>query len=167
MLVIFIVILIAPIIPSFHCFSQGFKTCWQQQPAAKQQLAYSLFHNQESFIYLHCHSYSPWELMETFFLLKWDKGSMSCPVWAPKSLCPLAIHITYTSSTGCIVNDIRPVTCTHIFRGCCSILKRRACSPFHHSLNWSFAVVLNWIRRIRNKNTFIYSIFHSKLLGHG
>lgn len=96
MLVIFIAILIAPIIPLFHFFSQWFKTCWQQQPSAKQQLAYSLFHNQESFIYLHHHSVSPWELMETFFSLKcttrrgWAGRQWSTR--APQILCSLVTH---------------------------------------------------------------------------
>lgn len=53
----------------FHCFSQWFKTCWQQQLAAKKQPAHSLFHNQGSFIYLHHRSPAPRELMETFFSL--------------------------------------------------------------------------------------------------
>lgn len=64
MLVIFIAILIAPLIPLFHFFSQWFKTCWHQQPTAKHQLAYSLFHNQEAFIYLHHHSQSWWDRSE-------------------------------------------------------------------------------------------------------
>lgn len=78
MFTIFIAILIADIIPQLGCFSQQFKTCWQQQQAAERQRGISLFSEHSSFIYLHLHSPAPQELMKMLFSLQSDKG---CACW--------------------------------------------------------------------------------------
>lgn len=67
MLVIFIAFLISLIIPQFHCFSQWYRTCWQQQLVSRQQLIIS---QSRYFIYLQCNSQAAWELMGMLLALK-------------------------------------------------------------------------------------------------